>query len=82
VADIFQRKRRQRPLHLIGGLFFALLSAVTVVDALRGEPLAYAEGWEAAAWRLGAAAFSAAMATYLIRSFLAARRDEADRLLR
>ena len=85
VDDIFQRKKRRRPFLRLGGLFFALLAIVSVVDAIRAAPLPFggttqATTFESVIYRLAAAMLCGAFAVYLL-SPPRSRRD-GDRLLR
>jgi hypothetical protein len=86
VDDIFQKKKR-RPFLRIGGVFFALLALVSLVDAIRAAPLpfggtAQATTLESILYRVAAAALCGTFAVWLLAPPRPGRRGESDRLLR
>ncbi len=86
VEDIFTRKKR-RPFLRIGGVFFALLSVVSLVDAIRAAPLplggaTQATTLESVLYRIAAAALCGTFAFWLLSPPRPGRRGESDRLLR
>jgi len=86
VDDIFQRKKRRRPFLRLGGVFFALLALVSLVDAIRAAPLPFGGGlqattFESVAYRLAAAGLCGAFALWLLSPARPTRRD-GERLLR
>ena len=83
VEEIFQRKKRRRPFARIGGVFFAVLAVVSLVDAIRAAPLPFgASTLEGIVYRLAAASFCGALAFWLLAPRRDGRPGDADRLLR
>lgn len=86
--DIFQKKKRKRPLARVAGILFAVLAGVSLVEAIRAAPLEVGGGVElggveAILYRLAATFFCAALAIWLLRGNAIRRQGEAgDRLLR
>jgi hypothetical protein len=83
--EIFQRKKRRRPLALAGGVFFIGLGLVSLIDAIRASPLEVGGGValygaEAAFYRIAAFLICAALGAWLIAG--ARPPEENDRLLR
>lgn len=86
--EIFQKKKRKRPLARIGGMLFAVMAAVSLMEAVRAAPLPVGGGVElggveAILYRLAATFFCGALALWLLAGKKAQRQvEKGDRLLR